>query len=99
MGFALSALEPGWGGRASCGYALQIGTHDIGHAVHRGVVPKCVRRELALRPSIAQAFEGYGYADLIAVLEAVRHRLYRAEHGHMHAIDLHALDAFRQGRP
>jgi hypothetical protein len=60
-------------------------------------VPKFVIRAFSLPAAIAERLKGNIKAYLVAILEAIRHRLCRAEYPHLHAFDHMLLDPYTPG--
>src|ERR1022692_4432325 len=60
------------------GQPFQIGPHDLGHATNACGFPEFVHRAVAPAPALAECFHRHVEADLVAVLETIRHGVRRA---------------------
>ena len=67
--------------------ALQVRPHHIGHAADFGVAPDLVTGHAAGSLRRAQRLQSNIQADLVAVLETVRHRLGDARDANGHPVD------------
>ncbi|CQR42176.1 protein of unknown function (plasmid) [Thiomonas sp. Sup16B3] len=75
--------------------ALQIGPHHVGYAADLGIAPDVIDRCLVAGPRVLQGLQRHIQADLVAVLEAVRHGLCNTVHPELDAIAFNFLDACR----
>jgi len=77
---------------------FQVRSHDIGDPADLGHLPEFIDGKPPLTPTLAQSFESYIEADLVAVLETIDNCLGRCSHPDVHALEHMGVGTLLQRR-